>query len=234
MTIIFRYCLWLVMVLGLLIAEVRAQSLSGSPSSNPGTALTQTNLRLPAVVPLAIDPASRVWLDGSANIVDFTCVAGIIDSRGSLNGFNAQAEGGRPHGEVQLQVSIPIKNLNCGKPPINRDMRRTLNSDEHPFIVYTLGENKLVDPNNRDLNGSFDIETFGELKISGKSRTEKIIVKGQFIGTWQFRVTGAHTIQMSDYGLEPPSPMMGLIKVNDELTVHFDVILTLKDMSILR
>lgn len=234
MTIHFRYCLWLVMVLGLLNAEVRAQSLSGSPNVQPNPMMTQSNLKLPAVVPLAIDPASRVWLDGSANIVDFTCVAGIIESNGFLNGFNAQSEGGRPHGEVQLQVSIPIKNLNCGKPPINRDMRRTLNADSHPFIVYTLGDNKLVDPSNRNLNGSFDIETFGELNISGKTRTEKIIVKGQFIGTWQFRVTGAHTIQMSDYGLEPPSPMMGLIKVNDELTVHFDVILTLKDMSMIR
>jgi hypothetical protein len=34
---------------------------------------------------------------------------------------------------------------------------------------------------------------------------------------------------MSEFGLEPPSPMMGLIKVNDEMIVNFDVILTLKD-----
>lgn len=220
--------LWLVIVLGLLSMEVRAQSFSGQTSSRT----TNASHTLPERVPIKVDPASRVWLDGSANVVDFRCVAGIIESDGYLHDMNYEimrAGNGRPHGQVQLEVSIPVQQLNCGKAPINRDMRKTLNADQYPTIKYKLGENRLMCCTDDALPQTMQIETFGDLTLSGKTRKERIIVTGQFIGTYQFRITGSHVIKMSDFGLEPPSPMMGLIKVNDQMIVNFDVIITLKD-----
>jgi hypothetical protein len=224
--------LWLVIVLGLLSLEVRAQSFSGKPASTTNI----TERKFPDKVAITIDPVSRVWLDGSANVVDFKCVAGIIESTGFLNDMNMQllqSGAGRPHGEVELQVRIPVNQLNCGKPPINRDMRKTLNADLFPVITYTLGESRLMCCTDDVLPQTMEIETFGELTLSGNTRKERIIVSGQFIGTYQLRITGSHVISMSDFGLEPPSPMMGLIKVNDKMIVNFDVIITVKDPSML-
>jgi hypothetical protein len=224
--------LWLVIVLGLLPSEVRAQSFSGKPASNT----TITERKFPAKVPITIDPVSRVWLDGSANVVDFKCVAGIIESTGFLHDMNMQllqSGAGRPHGEVELQVRIPVNQLNCGKAPINRDMRKTLNADQFPVITYSLGDSRLMCCTDDTLPQTMEIETFGELTLSGVTRKERIIVSGQFIGTYQLRITGSHVINMSDFGLEPPSPMMGLIKVNDKMIVNFDVIITVKDPSML-
>lgn len=220
--------LWLVIVLGLLSMEVRAQSFSGQARSQTVKTTTDIIER----VPIKIDPASRVWLDGSANVVDFRCAAGIIDSEGYLEDVNLQimkSGSGRPHGDIILHVKIPVKQLNCGKAPINRDMRKTLNADEFPVIEYVLLSSQLMCCTDDFLPKTMEIETVGNLTLSGNTREERIIISGQFIGTYQFRITGSHVIKMSEFGLEPPSPMMGLIKVHDQMIVNFDVILTLKD-----
>lgn len=227
MTTNLRISLWLVMMLGLLFAEVRAQSLLRLVPSEFIPLPAQNTI--PDQLPIVVDPASRVWLTGSANIVDFQCVAGIIESTGFISGLDTSRSHSGPHGEVSLTVKIPISKLNCGKPGINRDMKKTLNSEEYPYITYQLGKNRPTREPQQLSSSSFNVEASGELTISGFKRTEHIVVEGQFIGAWQFRVKGQHPVLMSDYELDPPSPLMGLIKVNDELIVHFDVILTLKD-----
>ena len=226
MTTNLRISLWLVMMLGLLFVEVRAQSLLSVVPPEYIPLPSQRNIL--DELPIVVDPASRVWLTGSANIVNFQCVAGIIESTGSISGIDTTRSHSGPHGKVTLEVKIPISKLNCGKPGINRDMKKTLNSEEYPYITYRLGENKPNRDPQQSTKNSFQIETDGELIISGFKRTETIKLDGQFIGAWQFRVKGQHPVLMSDYELDPPSPLMGLIKVNDELIVHFDVILTLK------
>ena len=223
-----RSGLWLVIVLGLLSMEVRAQSFSGSANVRPAN----TTSDIIKQVPITIEPASGVWLDGSANVVDFRCAAGIIQSEGHLKDVNLQifrSGEGRPHGDIVLHVKIPVQQLNCGKAPINRDMRKTLNADEFPVIEYRLLSSQLMCCTDDFLPQTMEIETVGNLTLSGNTREEKIIISGQFIGTYQFRITGSHVVKMSEFGLEPPSPMLGLIKVNDEMIVNFDVILTLKD-----
>lgn len=107
-------------------------------------------------------------------------------------------------------------------------MKSTLNARSHPYITYKLSRNELQRSSTENELFVFEISTWGNLEISGHQREEKIEVTGVFLGPWQFRVRGSHEINMSDFGLTPPSPMMGLIKVNDTLTVNFDVTFCLR------
>lgn len=216
-------------MLGLLAAEVRAQSITMNPFS--GMAPLPYGMQLNSSMPIEVDPSSKVWLEGSASIVNFECQAAVIESNGTIHGLDTTASNPGGHGQVVLEVRIPVQQLSCGKSGINRDMKNTLNADEHPYIVYQLGTNRLISAIRNDHTAIMKIETMGNLTISGVERLEQIDITGQFIGDWRFRVKGVHTIEMSDYDLKPPSPMMGLIKVHDQLKVHFDVVLTLKMMT---
>jgi len=222
------HSVWFVLMLGLLFAEVRAQSITMNPFA--GMAPLPHGMQLNSSMPIEVDPSSKVWLEGSASIVNFECVAGTIQSDGTIHGLDTTAARGG-HGHVVLEVRIPVQQLNCGKSGINRDMKNTLNADEHPYIVYQLNTNRLLSSHRDGDSAIMEIETMGDLTISGVERVEQIDITGQFIGDWKFRVKGVHTIEMSDYNLTPPSPMMGLIKVHDQLKVHFDVVLTLKMMT---
>lgn len=222
------HSVWFVLMLGLLLSEVRAQSVALNPFA--GMASLPDGMILSATMPIEVDPSSKVWLEGSANVINFECIAGKMESRGVIHGLDTTAVRGG-HGQVELEVSFPIQQLNCGKSAINRDMKNTLNAEKHPYIVYKLDTNRLIKSTQSGVFPLMEIETMGGLTISGIERIEQINITGQFIGDWKFRVKGVHSIQMSDYNLTPPSPMMGLIKVHDELKVHFDVVLTLKMMT---
>jgi hypothetical protein len=222
------HSVWFVLMLGLLCSEVRAQSVTMNPFA--GMTSLPNGMQLNSSMPIEVAPSSKVWLEGSANIINFECAAGKIESKGVIHGLDTTAAIGG-HGQVVLEVSIPVQQLNCGKSGINRDMKNTLNADKHPYIVYKLDANRLISARPDGEHPIMEIETMGGLTISGLEREELITITGQFIGDWRFRVRGVHTIQMSEYNLTPPSPMMGLIKVHDELKVHFDVILTLKMLT---
>lgn len=179
-------------------------------------------------MPFVITPDSKIWLEGKANVVNFTCKATEIETTGRLAGLDTTSTVPSPHGDVNLQVKIPVHKLNCGRQGINRDMKQTLNANEHPYITYKLDRNQLNSAQFKDGLMQFDIQTWGGLHISGTDKTEEIQVNGQFLGPWQFRITGSHQVSMSEYGLTPPSPMMGLIRVEDKLEVHFDVTFCLR------
>ncbi|KPP97071.1 MAG: YceI-like domain [Bacteroidetes bacterium HLUCCA01] len=179
-------------------------------------------------MPFAVLPESRLWLEGSANVVDFSCRATEITTYGGLAGLDTLSRVPAPHGDVMLEVHIPVDKLDCGRGGINRDMKNTLNFRQHPYITYRLDRNQLMGLEVDDELFVFDISTWGGLTISGNEKQEEIQVEGKFLGPWQFRIRGSHRIAMSEFGLTPPSPMMGLIKVDDTLVVHFDVTLCLR------
>jgi hypothetical protein len=64
----------------------------------------------------------------------------------------------------------------------------------------------------------------GTLKLGGATKTIAIPATGKVDGG-VLHVTGAYALKMSDFNLTPPSLMFGRIKVRDDLTVKFDVLL---------
>lgn len=187
-----------------------------------------TNNRITA--PLDIVENSRVWLDGTSNVVDFSCITHNILVDGSIIGLDTTTTIPGGHHGLQISIKIPVNYLDCGRPGINRDMRETLNARRHQYINYSLNTNRLLGAFHDDAGSLlFEIDTTGDLEISGKKRDERIRVTGEFLGPWHFRIRGSHSILLSDYDLTPPSPMMGLIKVSDRMMVHFDVTLTIAE-----
>jgi hypothetical protein len=183
--------------------------------------------------PLKLAPGSRIWLNGSSNVIDFTCEVGEMHLVGEMAALSAVATPGvhganPPHGAVSLRLRIPVDKLDCGQRGINKDMMNTLNATRFPYIEYTLGPNRLIQSHDLEDRFFMDIETTGSLTISGHSRTERIEVEGEFLGPWRFRIRGCHGVEMPDYGLTPPSPMFGMIKVDSHLVVNFDVTLMLE------
>jgi hypothetical protein len=47
---------------------------------------------------------------------------------------------------------------------------------------------------------------------------------GYFLNDGRLRAMGSKAIKMTDYNVEPPTAMLGLVKAENELTVHFDLI----------
>jgi len=161
------------------------------------------------------EEVSRLWIQGSSNVNTFDCIAHEYDGEAMVkdsSNYNS------PEQEVSVEVVIDVEGFDCGKRKMNNDMKDALKADQYPNIrfVYKKAES------NPDLPGNNYI-IYGELTVAGVTREISFIAAGDVSNNGEMRVSGNKNIFMTDYGIEPPTGLFGLIKADDELTVHFDL-----------
>lgn len=179
---------------------------------------------------IEIEEGGRLWIEGSAKIVDYSCRARQLSGNGKIKNAADPQENVKGHGAVSIRVSIPVGSLECGKKKMNRDLYDALKAEEYPTIHYQLLDAQLGDSTlSESADGRMNIQTLGILEIAGKTDTTRVMVQGHLLNDNRFRVEGSKQINMETFHIEPPSAMFGLIKASRELTVNFDVIVRLND-----
>ena len=59
--------------------------------------------------------------------------------------------------------------------------------------------------------------------ICGVTRTQQVTAKAQVLSDGYFRLSGYQSILMTDFGIEPPTALFGMIQVNNQIDFHFDL-----------
>jgi polyisoprenoid-binding protein YceI len=62
--------------------------------------------------------------------------------------------------------------------------------------------------------------------MAGKTKQVTLTVKVKTLPNGDLQLTGSYPIKMTEYSIEPPTAMMGAIKVGEEVTVNFDLTVT--------
>jgi len=172
-------------------------------------------------VNLQVHPDSQVAIEGSSNLKAIRCVAASVRYPGSIQAeFDAERSVLRLH---QGKILLDVAALDCGARVINQDMRETLKAEQFPQIAMDILSVQLpVGKSDLDLPWqTCKAET--RVRMAGVTRSEPFIFQGKRLGPGRYRVTGSHEIKLSNYCLEAPSAMMGLIKVDDCFLIQLDL-----------
>jgi hypothetical protein len=171
-------------------------------------------------------PASKLSIDGKTNINSFTCSIAKYTGTDTL----VLQEGGKKIRPVFVKGSVGLdaSTFDCGLAIMTADFRKTVKSEEYPAIVidfisferapsYAPGEEKFK----------------GILKISlaGVTKLFEVDCSIETKPTGMIHLKGGRAFTFADFGLKPPSRMMGTIKVQEELTVKFHLVLKLDPNS---
>lgn len=173
-----------------------------------------------AQVPLVLGPESVLWLEGDSTLHPFS-------SR--TQNFILSAEATTPAildpGAVQqMKLKIPVKGLQSKEKALDKNMYKALSAEAHPEILFELLSYE-VTPSTGRANAAL-IHAHGKLDISGKAQSVDLTaLAASSEGGAGWRVQGEYPLKMTDYGVKPPSLMMGAIKVKDQVIIHFDLIL---------
>lgn len=157
--------------------------------------------------------SNKLTINGTSNVNDFKCVyeEDVEEGANRSNADDSTREAHKPEAELVLIVD----SFDCGKRGINRDFRNTLKSDIYPTINV-----ELIEVIRKD-----DIPTVAIVNISmvGVTREYGVELGEAYVDNDETLVPGSQNIKMSDFGLDPPSALLGLIKVRDELTIQFSL-----------
>ncbi|UII25546.1 YceI family protein [Fulvivirga maritima] len=128
----------------------------------------------------------------------------------------ADIKAGGDEEEIQsLSFKLKGESLKSGKSGMEEDMYEALDTKGHPWIVYEF--KKII-----GTEGGY-LYTSGILTISGTSKKMEIPVEVKKAAD-QVTFVGEISFKMSDFGIEPPTAILGVLKTDDEVTVNFNIV----------
>ena len=154
---------------------------------------------------------SRVWVEGTSNVDEWSCESGPLTA--TLDGT---ASGASLTAVSALTVTTPVAGMDCGNGTMNGKLRNALGSSPIRFTVA----NARVRPST---SGRFIVEADGRLSIHGTTRTQRVRATGRALSGGRFQFTGEVPVTMSEFGVDPPRALFGALRTGDRVTVKFDV-----------
>lgn len=173
---------------------------------------------------------SRLWIEGRSNVNQFECQAENYSGEALLPELENQTTLLTQASELLfVKIDVEVDSIDCGQKKMNNDLRKALKADSFPEITFVFEEaNVLSEP--QTLDDAFEVEVHGLLTIAGNTRKISFLTDAYYQNEQRVRAVGKTTINMTDFGVEPPSALMGLIRANEELTVNFDLIATPRNL----
>lgn len=161
-----------------------------------------------------VQPGSFFRIDGTSTLGTYKCEAGQVVGSGRVHA--------EPPVRVAASVSVPVLAFDCGRSAMNRDFYNALKAEEHPAIRITITAARLVEQ--PDSSAWVPIEARGTLQLAGRERPITLHAEGRRLSETAVRMRGVHALKMSDYGVKPPSGLMGLVRAHDALVASFDLV----------
>jgi len=183
------------------------------------TITTVPLLTAAALVPLRLQPETKVWVEGGSTVRDWSCkatqVSGAVRGEGSLAITDLQQT------VRGAEITIPVKALECGNGTMNEHLRKALRTSESPTIRFQLSGHRISTTSAAEGVAKLN----GRLEIAGQEKPVVVDATVRSEGPSAVRVTGGKEILMSEFGVKPPTLMMGTLKVKDRVVIKFDVLL---------
>ena len=171
-------------------------------------------------------PESKLWLEGTSTLHDFTITANNIKSsisfESSMNENNSLEE----FKITYLKLIVPIWKLDSGNESMDENMQEALSAEVNPNIVFALISPVVFSFDN--VIDSITINATGNLTVAGTKKSVDLNITVLTQSENEFEFKGEIKLLMTDFGVEPPSMFFGTMNTGNELTVKFEMILNRK------
>jgi polyisoprenoid-binding protein YceI len=159
---------------------------------------------------------STLEIAGTSNVRGWSCEASQM--AGTMVAFTQDQRLSSVEG---VTVTIPVQGIECGNGQMNGKVRESLGADNSNFVRFNLSNATVSEA---DAQGRSTVSATGRLSIAGTTRTIQIPAQAQAMPGNRIRVTGAVPMKMTDFGVTPPTAMLGALRTADDVTVNFDVV----------
>ncbi len=169
-----------------------------------------------------VSGTSRVVVEGQSNVNEFKCVTIRYEGNDVLSQRNDNASGKRI---LEGSINMKVKSFDCENRVMTRDLRETLQKDAYPEITVDVVSITLPDNDGK----SHKVDGQAEITLAGETRLMDFTWEVSYPNSQKIRLSGNRELKFSQFNIDPPTKMMGMIRVRDELLVDFDLVLELAD-----
>jgi polyisoprenoid-binding protein YceI len=178
---------------------------------------------------VAVGPESKLWIDGTSNLHEWSCKATTLDAAIDLDAALAsQMASAPPKALKRVQVKVPVRSLKCNHNGMDGNVYKALKADASPEISYILATFEAVPGEAKD---AFTLHTVGTLKIAGVENKLEMDVVATRLPDGSVTAKGVVPIKMTDYGIQPPTAIFGRLKTGNDVKVNFEMVIGAKALA---
>ena len=169
----------------------------------------------------SILPGSRLWVSGTSTVRNFDCKATAVDA--TIEATTPELAREVMSGQKPVQtvvVKLAPTQIDCANSTMNEHMLKALKADKNPLIEFRMRSYDVA-PAANATKGKLS----GTLSLGGVQKDITLDATATSGAYGALRIVGDYPLAMTDYGLTPPSLMMGTMKVGNKVTVKFDLLI---------
>jgi hypothetical protein len=164
-----------------------------------------------------IDTSSKLFIHGYTNVNQFTCAMDCYNNADTLEYIDNYKSCDLTFNKNKNEMSIPVRSFDCGNNMITKDFWHTIRAEKHPNLrIRFISIEKLNNANS--VGGTV------EIVLAGVTKQYNIRYRTKASGN-TLQLKGTQLVCFSDFGLTPPQRMLGLIQVQENLKVEFNLML---------
>lgn len=154
-------------------------------------------------------------VQGTSSLHDWESNVEQLDCKGSFTVSNNSLT------EVKnIVINIPVTSIKSPKGKLmDNKTYDAFRFEKNPRISFVMTGCKI-----QEAKGV--LIAMGSLSMAGVTRQTDLSLNYKVLPDGDLRITGSNKLTMTDFKMEPPTAMMGTIKVGDEVLVTFDLTIT--------
>ncbi len=163
---------------------------------------------------------SRLWLEGSSNVRDWTCKATAMEANFDVDSGASRRGTVESRAVRGVTVKVPVRLLKCGDRHMEAEMYKALKAPKLPAESFITAAFERLPGTGEGLG---TVEIAGRLTIAGVERMVNTTVMSERLPDGTHRARGTVPILMTDFGITPPRPWGGILKTKDKVLIQFEM-----------
>jgi polyisoprenoid-binding protein YceI len=158
---------------------------------------------------------SKMTISGTSTMHDWT------SNVNTVNGIaTANMTDGKLQGLSAVKVDIDVYSIKSTKGSMmDNNTYNTLKAKKYPKISFALTRVNSI----RQQGTEYAVNATGNLTLAGQTRAIDLQVTAKQLAGGGVEFRGTKSIKMSDFGIDPPTFMLGTLKVGDDIKIEFNV-----------
>jgi polyisoprenoid-binding protein YceI len=162
-----------------------------------------------------VGPNSSMTLAGTSTTHDWTMTAHSFTGNATM----AVSSGGQLSGVSALSLILPVQNLKGDHDGMNTNAYKALKSDQFKDITFKLTSAKVTSAGAK----KYKIAALGNLTIAGVTKAVTLNTSATVNANGSISCSGGLPILLSNFGVKPPSLMLGTMKVGNAVTLKYNL-----------
>ncbi|AHM63423.1 YceI-like protein [Flammeovirgaceae bacterium 311] len=159
---------------------------------------------------------SQLTISGSSNVNEFQCMS-LYYAGGNTLYETWDVVSKKP--VISGLVSLKATSFDCNNKIMTQDMQKTIRADKYPQVkVHFLSLERTPSKDKYQ-----KVKGVVEICLAGVSRQYEISATFEELGKNKALLAGSLEFNLTDFNIEPPTKMMGAIKVKDCFTIDYNL-----------